>query len=351
MMRKTIHILLSACLLSSGCTDVELGGTAEVYGTRSLITVTPDWSGSGLTEYERPDSLTVVMQRTLDLTHVWTVCDNTGVHPTDSVILSNGEWIVVAMDPTVENVTFTGLREFLTDSLSSIKNITGAIDTLTAAEVISRRGILDPNPGMPYYEEVHGLVCGYEKTSVNGAKENDIRLTMQDMSCPVTFNLRIHIEGDVRIESILGEVSGVPGSVNVMSREAVASRTGKTMFDIGQLSGDTTSWTGSARIVGIVSPQEADCIVGDGILCVRLTVVSGGHRMLFIASLNLKTLLDGQPLLTVTDRYNVYRCVAAGEFTFDIPTTLRLTPDGVAPGDDGSGVGGWVNQAKIDGGV
>jgi len=349
MMRKVIYIVLYATILLWSCTNVDLDGSAEVYGTKSLVTVTTDWSGTALADYLIPDSLLVVMQHTQDLTHSWAMCDNTGIHASDSIILSNGEWIVVGMDTDVENVTFTGLIEFATDSLASVKNITGAIDTLTSAEVISMRGILDPNPGMPYYKDVIGLVCGYQKTSVNGAKENDVKMVMEDMSSPVLFNLKVKIDG-VQVESILGEVSGVPGAVNVMSREAVAARTGKNMFLVVPTAADSSMWSGVACVVGIVAPQDEEVIVGDGILCVRVTVKSEGHRMLFIASLNLKTLLDQQPLLTATDRYNVFRCGAAGEYTFDIPTTLHLTPDGVAPGDDGTGVS-WVNQAKIDGGI
>lgn len=354
--------LLAAALVALfsgvGCTDIILGGTVEEYGTESSVNIAFDWSGTSFADsVERPDSLTLVMGRMVDSSRIWVRCGSAGASFADSLMLPNGDWLCVALNENVEGVSFTGLEEFKTGDLSSVKSIVASVDTFTRTQAMMIHGGIDPNPGMPYYQPVSGLAGAFVRARINGAQENNVVMKMYDVSAPVTFNLKVKIEDGVEVEKITGEVSGVPGVVALMSKEVVASRTGKAMFDIdpvdggGSVSGGTAGWRGVARVTGIVAPLRSDVVVGDGILCVRVYVKVGGKRMIYVASVNLKPLLDEKPVLVPTDRSAVYRCPEDGAFALDIPATLWLTPVGVMPEEDGSGVVDWVNQAKIDGGV
>jgi len=351
---KIPHIFIAVALAVSAvaCTDVRPLIPGDNYSDIPGVNVILDWTG--LDDTARPDSVSVVLDRIVNSQHRWFDCSSEGCGPKDSLKISCGEWLALALDENLQNISYYGLDEFRTSDTTALKDITASVDTLPFAQIVNQRGLIDTNPGIPVYSPVSGMVCGFSKASVTGVygAENNIVLQMEDLTAPVEFQFDIQEEGDVQVISVLGEISGVPGKANLMSREAVADKAGRTLFQFVKDSTKTnadglTGWIGDARVLGIVPPEDASTLLGDGILTVRLRVMNAGSRKTFIASMNLKPLLEADPLLKNTSRNHVYRRTKTGKTIYKLTTVLRLTPDGVEP-SGGSGVGAWVSQAKID---
>lgn len=354
-MRRTSNYTLlgfavaaAALLLCSGCDYFGNLTLVDGYRAESPVSIALDWSGTGLSEEDRPSSVTLVMGREVDTLRRVLDCGPDGLPVEDAAVLPNGDWLCVAFNGKAAGVSFTGLEELPGGGVRAVKAVSASLDTLTRAERLALYGAVDPNPAMPFFKPLDGLFCAFTRAHVDGMREdNGIVMEMRDAAVPVEFRINVDIEAGVEVENILGAVSGVPGAVSLMSREVSASRTGKAVFAMEPAAG--RSWSGTAIVPGILSPASEDVIVGDGILCVKLRVKVEGKSMIYVASINLKPVLDLNPVLMATDVSDVYRYAEEGPCILEIPAPLWLTPEGVKPGADGPGLADWVEQAKIDG--
>lgn len=356
-MRRTSNYTLlgfavaaAALLLCSGCDYFGNLTLVDGYRAESPVSVALDWSGTGLSEEERPSSVTLVMGRELDSLRRVLECGPDGLPAGDAVVLPNGDWLCVAFNGKASGVSFSGIEELQRGGIPAVKAVGASLDTLTRAERLALCGAVDPNPGMPFFKPLDGLFCAFARARVDGMQEeNGMVMEMHYAAVPVEFRINVDIEDGVEVESILAEVSGVPGSISLMSRQVSAGRMGKAVFGIEPSAGGGRSWSGTAIVPGILPPAREDVILGDGILCVKVRVKVEGKKMIYVASINLKPVLDGNPVLAATDVSGVYRYVEGSPYVLEIPASLWLTPTGVRPGADGPGLVDWVNQAKIDG--
>jgi len=334
--------------LVHSCTEVSLNVTAEEYETERPVKIRFDWTESNLEPGDRPDSLLLIFDCIADSTRCsFNVCADSAA--TNEVLLpKNGEWICFVANEKVQGMSLDGLNKFLhIRDTFSLKTITARADTMTYSELTSIRGFINTNPGMPYLKEIKGNVSSLGRVRVNGVSESTLILALKDLSVNVNFKLKLKIEEGVTVERMVGEISGVPGVINLMNKEVVASNMGKTLFGIHPNGADSSRWNGSVRISGIIPPEKNDIFLGDGILTLRIYVTTEREKMLYVTAMNLKTLLENKPVLVPTDRSGIYHCSGNDNFVLDIPATLWLTPAGVKPCGDGQGTNEWNNGEKF----
>jgi len=343
---RLLYLIPIVMISLHSCTEVGLNVTEDEYLTARPLKIQFDWTESNLEHGERPDSLTLIFDRLSDSSKVFIkVCSEDTAH--SNVVLPNGEWICTVLNEKVQGMTLYGLDEFMAKDSCSMKAITARADTISYSELTGIRGYIDTNPGMPYYREIKGNVSGFGRVQVNGVSNNKLILPLKDLAVKAVFNLNVKIEEGVTVERMIGEVSGVPGIISLMDKEVVASSKGKTLFGVYPDGADGSRWNGSVKIAGIIPPVSSDRIIGDGILILRIYVLNEGERMVYVAAMNLKSLLDNKTILIPTDRSGIYHCSESVSYVFDIPSTLWLTPAGIRPCDDGLGMNEWVNGEKI----
>ena len=385
-------ILLLAMLMS--CNKVQYGyvDTGEADHSNpsiSEVSFSFDWSKMG--EKEVPEDLTVVMSRIVNTVHYVYALDKDGLiigsaantpelqdstavadtsqvpqlpetpdslvgpvippfaepSPTDTIL--NGDYYVMALAQANENYAYIieGVDQFV-DSLNiSMKDLYAAIPEVPAEEVVKEE-IVDFNPMYPIIYPAEPLYLEVKKQSIYPQEDaNNVVLTPQTLVRTMTFKINISTEEGVKIERLLGIMSGVPTKILLMSGVVSRTGTGKVFFDMVDIFSNNNEYVfaGDANVLGLFPATKPGFITGPGILQIILdATVDGSARRRFFASINLKETIEKADLMIQTEDHLGYRCLK--DAVLEVPTTLVVSRDQIVS-SGGNGLEVWYDNQNI----
>ena len=174
-------------------------------------------------------------------------------------------------------------------------------------------------------------------------------LTPQTLVRNITFKINISTEEGVRIERLLGIISGVPPRIQLMSGVVSRSGTGKVFFEMEDIFSNNNEYVyaGDVNVLGLFPATKPGFITGPGILQIMLDArVGNSGKRRFFASINLKETIEKADLMLQTEDHLGYRCIK--DAVLEVPTALVVSKDQIVS-SGGNGLEIWYdNQNQID---
>ncbi len=265
--------------------------------------------------------------------------------------VQNGEYYVMAFNRDMSAFTVGGLDEFISDPACSMKDIRLAARKYTHEEFEAEYGteMTDFNPRYEFIRTIVPVYIEVKEVQLSPAYPAEITITPAPLTQEITFRVRMKIEDGVEIQDVSAEISGLAGSVEIMSGQIDDTETFRSIFKMTEVSanGADRVYEGKLLTFGLFPSKDLAFITGPGILQLSIRASDGENTKVFHAGINIKETISSARLLEKleNDRYRI----TAGTAVLEIPNTLSIAKDQVAPGDD-QGVEIWVDSDsnKID---
>lgn len=379
--RISILFIVTAAMIS--CTKVKFGAPEDMPDSVD-ISFKFDWQ-----DQTAPDEMCVVMSRIINTVHYGWLVDPSGsvkenINPvpdtpdtdgteTDDgseteagtgsdataeespesadMNVQNGEYYVMAFNRDISAFTVGGLDEFISDPACSMKDIRLAARKYTHEEFEAEYGteMTDFNPRYEFIRTIVPVYIEVKEVQLSPAHPAEITITPAPLTQEITFRVRMKIEDGVEIQDVSAEISGLAGSVEIMSGQIDDTETFRSIFKMTEVSanGADRVYEGKLLTFGLFPSKDLAFITGPGILQLSIRASDGENTKVFHAGINIKETISSARLLEKleNDRYRI----TAGTAVLEIPNTLSIAKDQVAPGDD-QGVEIWVDSDsnKID---
>lgn len=362
-MNKTGNILMAAAALVlaiiAGCSKVEYTGGKDT-PTETFVRYTLDWEG----QTEVPPEITVAMSRIIHTVHYSCILDSLGtmtsvfrdstMTPCDTLTgltMPNGEYYIAAFNSIPDACTISGYESFITDKGASMRDIYINAKGYTAAETEALSGgQTDFNPTQGYIREMEHVWSDIIKANIHPEIDTVVTITPRPLTQDLTFRIGIETETGIEIEKVEADISGVPGSVQLMTghiSDTLTYRVPFSMERIGAL-GEADYYEGTACVLGVFPAADPTFTTGPGILHISIDANAGGHRRTFHASINLKQpLTDAGVVVKAEENERLYR-IGAAEAFFDVATRLRIEEHQIVLDGNGQGVEVWEEKGNLE---
>lgn len=158
--------------------------------------------------------------------------DSTATELTEMDIL-NGEYYVMTFNRNINNFNIDQIKEFVVSEEISMKELIASSPAVSQEhldEVFGEK-MADFNPLYGFIFDVGPLYLDVKKQTVQPDLSGEIVLNPHTLTQNLTFEINVQVEEGVEIRSILGEISGVPGEIELMSGYVSDSTTYRVLFD------------------------------------------------------------------------------------------------------------------------
>lgn len=158
--------------------------------------------------------------------------DSTSTGLTDMDIL-NGEYYVMTFNRNINNFNIDQVNEFVQSEEISMKELVASSPIVSQEhldEVFGEK-MADFNPLYGFIFDVGPLYMDVKKQTVQPDQSGEVVLNPHTLTQNLTFEINVQVDKGVEIRSILGEISGVPGEIELMSGYVSDSTTYRVLFD------------------------------------------------------------------------------------------------------------------------
>ena len=377
-MRIKKSILLASAVLLFGiqsCTDVKLEDKSGL-PDNVKVNFSLDWP-SDIPEEERPEQVYVAMSRIINSVHyVWTAdpdgnltgqlqpsgqpdqedqsgqatASMTTEEPSvpDFGTVLNGEYYIMAFNSMADSYRIDALDEFASDPTVSMRDLVASVVPVDPAELDPDKA--DFNPSFTYVKEAKPLFLDVKKQSLAPDLDPEISFDMKSVTQKLTFRVLLETEEGVSIQDdrIMGEISGVAGSVQLMSAQ-VRDSSYRVLFSLKKTGNEGTRdvYEGVTNVFGLFPGNNSSDIIGAGILQLTITADCGDQSRRFHAGVNLSSSIRQAGLMEEFEDGSGYRA-AKDAATFEVQSVLHISKDQIGPGDGSQGVEIWFDSDDND---
>ena len=249
-----------------------------------------------------------------------------------------GEYNFMAIN-AYEGLVIDKLQRYLDEKSLSSDSLFFHLEETRREELKELNG-LDMPDFNPQYQYVHNpgrLFYGtLEGEQVNTGEEKVIEITPTLISKEITIEFNVHTIGDIEIENMLAEMSGICGRFNIMESYLATTNLYRLLFlpkqigvkDLPRENVDDPAqklytYSATFHIIGLVPSYRSTYLTGPGILQLAIYATSNGKRRVFYAGANprkdlveakLMHMVKGKTYLTNTDPITI---TLSGELTID----------------------------------
>ena len=356
-------MLLPAFVVSCSQVDYDyVEGSEDVHIDPSISAVRFGFDWKNIKDTASvPAQMTVAMSRVVNTVHyVYNLSKDGSIldtlqtgavqgHQPDTIM--NGDYYVLGLargnaryDYEIPNI------ELFEDSLSiSMKDLYARIPEVPKEELVSS-DIVDFNPLYPFVYSAEPLYFEVKKQPVYPADiPTEIVLTPQKLTRELTFKINLSTEKGVKIERLVGIISGVPSEVQLMSGVVSELNTSKVFFDMNEAfsSGNEYIYQGKVNVLGLFPATKPGFITGPGIFQVILHVSIGegeeAIKRIFYASINIKSIIEKADLMIETTDHLGFR--STRDAMLEIGTRLKVTRNQIeSVGEEGQEE--WVEHEE-----
>ena len=325
---RSVMVMLSLVLLAS-CTLVDLENSDA--SEKSKIAFEIEWP-DGISEDDKPHDIMVVMSRTQKATvHYVRYLDATGafVEPEIMTAEETDETGAGATDPDDETdgeatepeedgidvilngyyaISALGTKETSELIVSNVEEFGNSIDSKMGDIFVEipedntlASKFIDVNPLYPYLKNIHPFfyvrpgLRTHTLITPGTSGTNVISLRFQPLTRKITFTLKLDIEAGVKVESLVGIISGIPSKVQLMSGHVRNVNTGKMAFEMTTRGNGI--YTGSIHAFGLFAQNDSNPIVGPGVFTAFISASVGEDSALRHMSINLRDVILGARIM------------------------------------------------------
>lgn len=200
--------------------------------------------------------------------------------------------------------------------------------------------LLDINPLYPTIRWVNPLyhvksTSGTHKL-ISSAEGNDnvVHLVPEQMTRNITFSVDIYVEEGVKVDHILGVISGVPSDAQFISGQVSEKNTSKMPFLMAQenteLQSGKLTFKGDVNVFGLFPSADISFRTGLGILNVIVYAsakdeAGNTYTRMFHDSINMKEQIEEAEIMLQTEDRTGYRLSGTSPVRLDSKTNWALT--------------------------
>ena len=366
-------VAAASLLAGASCTSVDMGGSQD-QPDRVQVSLGVNWP-EDMGQDQRPEQLYLVMSRIINTVHyVWQIGPDgniINIYPplepdpdpgedTDVDAKSgenllpeilNGDYYIMAFNNVTDSYRIDSLAAFLEDEAISMRDLTAVAAKMTDEEVDGAFGQDRPdfNPSFSYIKSGGPIYIDVRKQTFFPDAEKSITLDMRPLTQELTFRLKVSKDEEIEIASLTGEISGVPGKVELMSGKVEDDPTYRVVFNFVEAGteGEYLMYEGTVNVLGLFYGESKNHITGRGILQISVKAKCGEYERVFHAGINMLSAIQSAGLMEMLDDASGYR-TARSEAGLDVGAILRIDREQVVPGEDGQGIEIWLEKETID---
>lgn len=282
------------CLLFAGCTNVELCNEAS-HPHNANVSVEYSWENTAVPT----DSMVLIAYRPINDWKCGYMCSPLTAE--GRYIFNKPEWLsadsegLAVCTGELMFVTFNYRKgSFIYNNVEDAKSVSRAAmnveqKTCTLKELPEElyTGWSEVNRYAPYIIEDRNLV--YRKIGLVGVPQKNYSLEIDPVNVmkDITVNVDI-VSSGVEIEKVVGELSGIYYSLNLIKGECNSKKKGKMLFLMTKDAGSATTYSANIQAMGLVPSKSKNAYTGDGILQLAIhTLLPDGSKKVYMARMNL----------------------------------------------------------------
>lgn len=354
---KAAAVLILA--MSMACSKVRYT-VSEDMPTETFVRYQLDWAG----QTDVPSEMTVAMSRIINTVHFSCILDSLGVMTAayqDSTMtasdtltgqmMPNGEYYMISFNDRPDAYTLDGYQEFLDNKGVSMRDINiRAIEYNTSeiSELVGSR--TDFNPSQKHVRQMSPIWLDVQKLHVHPEIDTIITVRPRPLTQDMTFRIGIETDPGVEITKVIGEISGVPETVQLMTGHISDSLTCRVPFELKNTGSSEAAaiYEGSVCLLGLFPSKDITFVTGPGILEVSVTAQVGEQERTFHAGINLqKSITEVVTVEKADDNDRLYR-IAVTEALFDVDAHLKIKEGQIVLDEKGQGVEGWFEKEDFE---
>lgn len=357
ILMKAAAALIFAMTLA--CSGVDYTVSEEM-PTETFVRYRMDWNG----QTDVPQEMIVAMSRIIHTVHFSCLLDSLGtmtsvfkdstMTPCDTLtgmMMPNGEYYMVSFNNSPESFKLDGYHEFLANKGSSMRDINIKAIGYSTSEITDLLGSrADFNPTQKHIRQMTPIWLDVQKANIHPEADTVITVRPRPLTQEMTFRIGIETDPEVEITKVIGEISGVPETVQLMTGHISDSLTCRVPFEMEKAeSADATDfYQGTVCLLGLFPSRDATYVTGPGILEVSVTAKVGDNERTFHAGINLqKSIAEAATVQKADDNERLYR-IAVPEATFDIDARLKIKEGQVILDGNGHGVEVWFDKENLE---
>lgn len=236
--------------------------------------------------------------------------DENGFDKTKPYKLRSGEYRFFTIN-AYRGLVIDKLQEYLDNPLSNSDSLFFHLEETAREELTELEGLDMPdfnpkyryvhNPGRLYYGTTDGV-------KVQTGEDKEIEFTPTPISKEVTVKFNVRTIGDIQIEKLLAEMSGICGRFNITENYLDTANLYRLLFipkeeSVQQVPDEPSqhihTYSATFHIMGLVPSYRSTYLIGPGILQVAVYAATEGKRRIFYAGANpRKDLVEARILRT-----------------------------------------------------
>ena len=332
--RHSICGFLLCCL--TACTAVDLCPETD-HLHMATITAEFDWGGE---EADKPARMNLFAARRPNTWRINGVADTEtgevtaieqqedGTETTVPFRMRGGEYTLFSIND-YDGVTIDNLETFLTDPRASADTLFLRLMETPREELPELRGVNLPdfNPGYRYVPNIGRVFYSLDRgIQITTGQEEVLHIAPIPISQSITIRFNIRTIGDVVVDSLIAEMSGICGRMNIADAYLDTTELYRIIFrpTIEQTEPDLLTCTANVHALGIIPSPVDSYLNGSGILQVAIYAGSGNKKKIFHAGNNPRQDLldadltekreDGRTYMKQTDPVEI---TLSGELVID----------------------------------
>ncbi len=266
--------------------------------------------------------------------------DENGFDKTKPYKLRSGEYRFFTIN-AYKGLVIDQLQEYLDNPFSTSDSLFFHLEETPREELAELEGLDMPdfNPKYRYVHNPGRLFYGTsEGVKVQTGKEKEIEFTPTVISKQVTVKFNVRTIGDIQVEKLIAEMSGICGRFNITENYLDTTNLYRLLFipkeeSVQQVPDEPSqhihTYSATFHIMGLVPSYRSTYLIGPGILQVAVYASTEGKRRIFYAGANPRKDLvearilrteDGKTYLRDTEPITI---ILSGELVIDAQHILN----------------------------
>ena len=282
----------------TACTTVDLCPETE-HPHVATITAEFDWGGE---EADKPARMNLFAARKPNTWRINGVADTetgevTALEPqedgTEAAVpfkMRGGEYTLISIND-YDGVSIDNLETFLTDPRADADTLFQRLMETPREELPELRGVNLPdfNPAYHYVPNIGRVFYSLERDiRITTGQAEVLHIAPTPISQSITIKFNIRTVGDVVVDSLIAEMSGVCGRMNIAKAYLDTTELYRIIFrpTIEQTEPNLLTCTANFHALGIIPSPVDSYLNGPGILQVAIYASSGDKKRIFHAGNN-----------------------------------------------------------------
>lgn len=256
----------------------------------------------------------------------------------ESLKLKGGEYNLFAIN-TYTGLSIDSLQCYLDHPQAMVDTLYLHMQETSRNDLPELKGIDMPdfNPKYKYIQNAGRIFYAATRgVTIRTGQTETLRFTATPVSQSVTIKFKVRTIGEVQVDSLIAEISGVCGRMNIADAYLDTANLYRIIFrpEVEKKAEDVITYKAVLHVLGIIPSPKESYLIGPGIIQVAVYASSGKRRRIYYAGANPRQNIidakmtekreDGRTYLAHTDPVTIE---LDGELKIDADQILNQKED------------------------